>query len=141
MKRLLSVLVVLALTVCVPSVAGASPSQWVKWNKHFDPLFDKMDTTYKQIGTDLLDGDDVQAETLFVKYSTDSIALDRYDNSPSKVINRDIVALSNLGAVWATEGLWYLTGQYPETESNVAANTHKLIAELNKFTHDINKYE
>jgi hypothetical protein len=141
MKKALIGIVLACITLLGATGASASPSQWVKWGKHFDPMFDQMDTTYKQIDTALLSGENARAETLFVRYSVESMALSHDNNSPSATINHDVTTMANLGGVWATEGVWYLTQQYPTTLNTVTIWTNKLIDELNKFTRDITRIE
>jgi hypothetical protein len=100
-----------------------------------------MDTTYKQIGTALANDNISKATLKFQQYEYDSTLLIRDANSPSKIINADIRKLGGDGLIWSEWGYKDVTEPGDVSPSALTAYTNTLIAELKKFTRDLNKYE
>lgn len=137
MKKIV-ISIAIVTTLLFTTGAGASSNKWKTWDNHMTPTFNRMDQTYKEIGTALVTNQVAQAEYLFEQYSVDTFAFVENDSSPSKLINLDIQTVGLLSNTWAWTGYKTLVGNWP-TAAFVTINT-RLLAALKKFTHDLLVY-
>jgi hypothetical protein len=137
MKKLIIALATVAtLLVYAPLPAGATG--WAKWSNSSSPAFNKMDATYKLIGTALTNNAVAQAESLFQTYSNEVVAFAGNDNSPNKTINQDVRVLSYLSNEWSWIGYTTIVNNSPLTAwNNINA---QLRSELTRFTNDLTTY-